>query len=350
MKKVFVNGYGSIGSRIASFLKDDPEITVVGIGKYSPDNKVDEAISKGLNVYVPESKLDSFSNFKISGSIEDALDQSDLVIDAAPGGHGYKNKKNLYEPKNIPAIYQGGESTTGAEAVSELLFNSRANYDQALGKYHVMQGSCNVTGMGRILEPLRDKFGDQLVRFDVTLVRRWADLEQTEKKVSDTIEMTENPHHGDDVKLYFGKDAPLYVRAIKVPTRQMHLHIMDIRFRDTAPKPSEIHDVFTNEFGVAPLWTAKGTKDVRDYAQTMGFNFTDTNMIHIHANMTTSIGDTVQMMYSDDQTGIVIPENHMLMQAMLFEKSYKDAFAHTESIFNMKEKKEKLQEHFAKKN
>ena len=100
---------------------------------------------------------------------------------------------------------------------------------------------------------------------------------------------------------------------------------------------------------MATLWTAKGTKDVRDYADNMGFNFTDTNMIHIHANMTASIGDTVQMMYSDDQTGIVIPENHMLMQAMLFGKSYKDAFTHTESIFHMKEKKQKLEEHFAKK-
>ena len=193
-------------------------------------------------------------------------------------------------------------------------------------------------------------FGDDLIRFDVTLVRRWADIEQTEKNVLDTIEMSEKPHHGDDVKLYFGKDAPLYVRAIKVPTRQMHLHIMDIRFKNIAPKPSEIHDIFTNEFGVATLWTAKGTQDIRNYAQNMGFNFTDTNMIHIHANMTTSIGDTVQMMYSDDQTGIVIPENHMLLQAMLFDKSYNDAFAHTESIFNMKEKKQKLQEEFAKKN
>jgi len=36
MRKVFVNGYGSIGSRIASFLKDDPEIIVQGVGKYSP--------------------------------------------------------------------------------------------------------------------------------------------------------------------------------------------------------------------------------------------------------------------------------------------------------------------------
>ena len=349
MKKVFINGYGSIGSRITSFLKDDPEITVMGIGKYSPDEKVNVAISRGLKVYVPERKLDAFSDYKISGSIESALDECDLVIDAAPGGHGYKNKKNLYEPKNIPAIYQGGESAIGDESVSDLLFNSRANYDHALGKKHVMQGSCNVTGMGRILEPLREKFGSDLIRFDVTLVRRWADIEQIEKNVSDTIEMTEKPHHGDDVKLYFGKDAPLYVRAIKVPTRQMHLHIMDIRFKNTAPKPSEIHDLFTDEFGVATLWTAKGTKDVRDYAQNMGFNFTDTNMIHIHANMTTSIGDTVQMMYSDDQTGIVIPENHMLMQAMLFDKSYKEAFSHTESIFNMNEKKQKLQKHFAKK-
>ena len=349
MKKIFVNGYGSIGSRITSFLKDDPEITVIGIGKYSPDEKVNLAISRGLNIYVPENKLDNFSNYKISGSIESILDECDLVIDASPGGHGYKNKKNLYEPKNIPAIYQGGESTTGDKSVSDLLFNSRVNYDLVSGKQHVMQGSCNVTGMGRILEPLREKFGDDLVRFDVTLVRRWADIEQTEEKVSDTIEMAEKPHHGDDVKLYFGKDTPLYVRAIKVPTRQMHLHIMDIRFKNVAPKPSEIHDIFTDEFGVATLWTAKGTKDVREYAQNMGFNFTDTNMIHIHANMTTSIGDTVQMMYSDDQTGIVIPENHMLLQAMLFDKSYENAFAHTESIFHMKEKKQKLQEHFAKK-
>ena len=350
MKRVFVNGYGSIGSRITSFLKDDPEIEVIGVGKYSPDEKVDLAISRGLEVFVPERKINDFKNYHISGSIESALDKCDLVIDASPGGQGYNNKKSLYEPKNVMAIYQGGETTMGEKAVSDLLFNSRANYDLSLGKRHVMQGSCNVTGMGRVLEPLREKFGDKIIRFDVTLVRRWADIEQTEKQVKDTIEMTEKPHHGDDVKTYFGKDSPLFVRAIKVPSRQMHLHIMDIRFNGMAPKPSEIHEIFKNEFGVATLWTAKGTKDVRDFANTMGFNFTDTNMIHIHANMTVAIGDTVQMMYSDDQTGIVIPENHMLMQSMLFGRSYEEAFAHTESIFKMELRKEKLEKHFAKQN
>ena len=182
MKKVFINGYGSIGSRITAFLKDDPEISVIGVGKYSPDEKVTKAITEGLSVFVPERKIGDFKDFGISGTIESVLDNCDLVIDASPGGYGYKNKKNLYESKNLMVIYQGGETTTGDQAVSDLLFNSRANYDLSIGKRHVMQGSCNVTGMGRILEPLREKFGDNIIRFDVTLVRRWADIEQDRKK------------------------------------------------------------------------------------------------------------------------------------------------------------------------
>jgi len=350
MKKVFVNGYGSIGSRITSFIKDDPEISVIGVGKYSPDNKVNLAISNGLDVFVPESKKDNFKDFQIAGTIESVLDDCDLVIDASPSGHGYSNKKNLYEPKDVMAIYQGGESVYGDESVSDLLFNSRVNYSQAFSKQHVMQGSCNVTGMGRILQPLREKYSNQLLRFDVTLVRRWIDIEQTDLEVQDTIEWSENPHHGDDVKSYMGKDIPLFLRAIKVPTRQMHLHIMDVRFKDTAPTPSEFLDIFKNEYGVATLYTAKGTKEVRDFAISMKFNFKDTNMIHIHANMVESIGDTVRMMYSDDQTGIVIPENHLLMQAMLFQRKYEDAFKHTEELFHMDERKKILEEHFALKN
>jgi glyceraldehyde-3-phosphate dehydrogenase (NAD(P)) len=349
MKKVFVNGYGSIGRRIIQFINDDPEIEVVGVGKYSPDSKVNDAIEKGFKVYVPEKNQNAFSDFSISGNIESALDESDLVIDASPGGQGFKNKKLFYEPRDILSIYQGGETIDGENSVSNLLFNSKVNYDDAIGKKHVMQGSCNVTGMGRMLGPLRKNFGSSIKRFDVTLVRRWADLEQIDESITDTIELTQNPHHGEDVKSYFGKDAPLFVRAIKVPTRQMHLHIMDVRFNENTPSIDEIHTIFKNEYGVAILWSAKGTKDIRDFAEKLNFSFKDTNMIHIHANMTQKIDDTIQLMYSDDQTGIVIPENHILLQAMLFEKSYEDAVKHTEKLFNMSEKKRLLESNFAKK-
>jgi glyceraldehyde-3-phosphate dehydrogenase (NAD(P)) len=350
VKKVFVNGYGSIGSRVAKFIKDDPDIQIIGVGKYSPDKKVQSAIDNGFSVFVPKNKVDDFKKYKIAGSIESALDDCDLVIDASPSGQGYLNKKNIYESKDVMVIYQGGETVFGDNAVSDLLFNSRANYVDAFGKKHVMQGSCNVTGMGRILSPLREKHSQNLERIDVTLVRRSADLEQTDKEVIDTIEMAEKPHHGDDVKSYLGEDAPLFVRAIKIPTRQMHLHIMDIRFKTNAPTPNEIHQLFKDEYGVSILWAAKGTKDIRDFAENSKFNFKDTNMIHIHANMTQSIGDTVQLFYSDDQTGIVIPENHMLLQAMLFQRQYTDAFVKTDQLFHMNEKKKTLEAHFARKN
>ncbi len=143
MKRVFVNGYGTIGSRITPFIKDDPEIQVIGVGKYSPNEKVNTAISLGLDVFVPEKKMDSFKDFKIAGTIESVLDDCDLVIDAAPGGLGYLNKKNLYEPKGVMAIYQGGESVYGKKAVSDLLLT----LEQIIQKLLEKNMSCKVVVM-----------------------------------------------------------------------------------------------------------------------------------------------------------------------------------------------------------
>ena len=114
LKKVFVNGYGSIGSRITSFLKDDPEIAIIGVGKYSPDEKVNSCNIKRIKQSTFQNeKLMILKITRLPAPSSLHLMTCDLVVDAAPGGHGYKNKKNLYEPKNIPAIYQGGESTMG---------------------------------------------------------------------------------------------------------------------------------------------------------------------------------------------------------------------------------------------
>lgn len=345
MKRIFVNGYGSIGSRIASFLQDDPAVEVTGVGKYTADADVQKALSRGLRVYAPTDRLDMFGA-SASGSIESAINMSDMVIDASPGGTGISNRP-LYTKYNIPVIYQGGETSSGPDAVSDFIFNSRINYDKALGRRDAIQGSCNVTGMGRVIGPLREAYGDKIRRIDVTLVRRWADMEQTDKTFPDSIEMTPNPHHGEDARRYLGNLIPLYVRAVKVPTRQMHLHIMDIRFDGQAPDPSDVHAMFSDEQGVAVLHTAAGTREVREFADSMGFHFTDTNMIHIHAAMTASRDDILQLMYSDDQTGIVIPENHMLMQAMLFDMPHNRAISNTEEVFHMAERKAHLERHFS---
>lgn len=347
MKKVFINGYGSIGKRIAKFILDDPELQLIGIGKHTPDNTINKILSKGLKIYVLQKKLDKFKDYKISGSIENAIEECDLVIDASPSGCGFYNKKSIYDKKNVMVIYQGGETIFGNNAISDLIFNSTVNYDQVKDKKHVIQGSCNVTGMGRILNPLVTKYGKDLLRFDLTLIRRWADLEDDKTIVKDSVELVNNPHHANDVTSYLGKKIPIFVRAIKVPTRQMHVHFLDVRFHHKVPDISEILSLFKNKYGIAILETAKNTKEIRDFAQSTKFNFKDTNMIHIYSMFVEKTGDTIKICYSDDQTGIVIPENHLLLQAMLFKRNYDDAIQHTEKIFHMEQKKKLLEMHFA---
>lgn len=345
MVRVFINGYGNIGRRLASALSVDKEIQFVGVAKYTVDDKVKEALDNHYNVFVPKGMIPAFKErgYNVTGHIEEAVRQSDLVIDAAKEGGGYDNKKNLYEPMKKPAIFQGGEDRHGERGVADMIHNSRVNYAKASGRTYVIQGSCNVSGMGRVMQPLIEKFGSRIKRYDVQLIRRWADLEDT-KAVKDSIEWDRNPHHQDDVKDFI-PDANLYVDSFKVPSRMMHLHQMFIRF-DQAPTKDEISECFRNEFGVAIISSAKGTGDVRKKALELGFAHGDTNMVHIHQDILRVQGDTVKIAYSDDQTGMVIPENHLLLQSMVFKRSREEALKRSDSLFQMSKKRKILEEEF----
>ncbi len=344
MLKVFINGYGIIGKRLATALSKDKEIELIGIAKYSSDEKTEEALNKGYNVFVPIELTEEFKkkNYNITGTIEEAISQSDLIIDASAEGKGYQNKKKYYLPLEKKAIFQGGEDRHGKYSVADIIHNSRVNYDKTQEKNYVIQGSCNVTGMGRIIQPLLESYDESIQRFDVNLVRRWADLED-KKEVKDSIEWDKNPHHQDDVKDFI-PSINLYVDALKVPSRMMHLHQMTIRFKNKPPSKDKILDIFREEFGVAILSEAKGTADVRKKAWDLKFDHGDTSMVHIHEEVMKIQDDILKISYSDDQTGMVIPENHILLQSMLFKKSRSDAIKQTNKIFNISEKKKLLEE------
>jgi glyceraldehyde-3-phosphate dehydrogenase (NAD(P)) len=344
--RILINGYGNIGRRLASALSIDKETQLVGVAKYTIDDKVKEALDNHLSVFVPQEMLGAFKEkgYNISGSIQDAVKASDVVIDAAKEGGGYDNKKSLYEPMNKPAIFQGGEDRHGERAVADMIHNSRVNYSKAAGRTYVIQGSCNVSGMGRVMQPLIEKFGERIRRYDVELIRRWADLEDT-KAVKDSIEWDRNPHHQDDVRDFI-PDANLYVDAFKVPSRMMHLHQMFIRFSAKAPSKDEILECYRNEFGVAIISSAKGTGDVRKKALELGFAHGDTNMVHIHQDILRVQDDTIKIGYSDDQTGMVIPENHLLLQSMIFKRAKEDALKRTDNLFQLSKKRKTLEEEF----
>jgi glyceraldehyde-3-phosphate dehydrogenase (NAD(P)) len=342
--KVFINGYGNIGRRLATAISKDKSINLVGIAKYSADEKTIEAINKGYNIFVPKELKKEFQekNYKVTGTVEEAIEQSDIVIDAAKEGLGFLNKKKYYQPLNKKAIFQGGEERHGKQSVADIIHNSRVNYDKTNDRNYVIQGSCNVTGMGRVIQPLLENYGESIQRYDVNLIRRWADLED-KREVKDSIEWDKHPHHQDDVKDFI-PSINLYVESLKVPSRMMHLHQMAIRFKEKPPTKDKILDIFDKEYGIAIINKAKGTGDVRKKAMELNFEHGDTYMIHIHEEMIKIQEDTLKMAYSDDQTGMVIPENYMLIQSMIFNKSKQEAVKQTDKIFNIKKKRKILEE------
>jgi glyceraldehyde-3-phosphate dehydrogenase (NAD(P)) len=344
--RIFINGFGNIGRRIASALATDKEFQFIGIAKYTPDEEIKKAYEQNFDVFVPEENLQDFKkmSYDVAGTVKEAIQRSDIVIDAAKDGRGYDNKMKYYMPMSKPAIFQGGEDRFGERSVADMIHNSRVNYEQAFGKKYVIQGSCNVTGLGRMMQPLIEKYGKEIRRFDATLIRRWADLEDR-KEVKDSIEWDRDPHHQYDVGDFI-KTPPLYVDVYKVPSRMMHLHQLYVRFYNGCPTKNKILELFEKEFGVAVLHSAKGTADVRKKSMELGFQYGDTGMVHIHADVLKVQDDTLKIAYSDDQTGMVIPENHLLLQAMTLGREKGEAMKSTDKIFKMSEKKKLITNEF----
>jgi len=69
-------------------------------------------------------------------------------------------------------------------------------------------------------------------------------------------------------------------------------------------------------------------------------------MVHIHQEVVRVEQDVVKIPYSDDQTGMVIPENYLLLQSMARKLSKREALAKTDSLFQMQYKKKTLEEEF----
>jgi glyceraldehyde-3-phosphate dehydrogenase (NAD(P)) len=121
---------------------------------------------------------------------------------------------------------------------------------------------------------------------------------------------------------------------------------MVIRFSDKVPNFDSLSDIYDDEFGVAVLGKAKGTADIRLKAHEFGFEHDDTNMVHLHEETMRKSDDTLKILYSDDQTGIVIPENHLLFQSMMFGRPKKEAYVRTDSLFQIKKKRDMLVKQF----
>jgi len=224
--KVAINGYGTIGKRVADAVSRQDDMILVGVSKMTPNFEARLAIEKGYALYATtddaRAKFDK-AGIKVQGTLRDLLREADLVVDATPEESGFKP---AYEKAGVKAIWQGGED----HALTGLSFNAAANYAECIGAKFVRVPSCNTTGLIRTLHPLDVHFGVEHVL--AVMVRRATDPGDSKKGPLNAIEPDlEMPsHHGPDVRSVL-PNLNIHTIAVKVPTTIMHVHAVSVTLR-----------------------------------------------------------------------------------------------------------------------
>jgi len=230
MKAVGINGYGTIGKRVADAVSCQDDMQIVGVTKRTPDYEAMMAVNKGYPLYisVPDrEKLFDKADITVTGTIEELYDKIDIMVDCTPEGIGARNKK-IYQEKGIKGVFQGGEKH---DQIGKS-FNSFANYSDNWGVDYVRVVSCNTTGLCRTLKPIDDLCGIKNVR--AVMVRRGADPSQVKKGPINAI--IPNPptvpsHHGPDVQTVM-YDLNIITMALLVPTTLMHQHNLMVELKN----------------------------------------------------------------------------------------------------------------------
>jgi len=316
--KVAINGFGTIGKRVADAVSRQDDMRVMGVVKTRPSFEAKIAAEKGYPIYVASEKnLSEFANtdIDISGTLNELLDQADIVIDATPGNFGEEYKK-LYQKHGIRAIWQGGED----HELTGFSFNSEANYDQALGLQFARVVSCNTTGLVRALYALDTSYVVKKAR--VTLIRRAADPGDAKTGPINAIipDPIKTPsHHGPDVNSIL-PNLNITTAAMKTSTTLMHLHALNVELEKDATIDEIIRMFYTRPRIrlVSTRDKIKSTADIMEFAKDMGRPRGDMweNVIWLDSISKDKDGE-LYLFQAIHQESDVMPENIDAIRALL---------------------------------
>ena len=319
--KVGINGYGTIGKRVADAVSLQDDMEVVGVTKTRPTWEARMALEKGYDLYcgIPENaKSFEEAGIALSGTIDDLLGKCDIIVDCAPKKFGAENKEKYYIPRGLKAMYQGAEKHELAEAS----FNAQSNYAEAVGKTHVRVVSCNTTGLSRVLNSIDKAFGVEKAR--VVLVRRASDPGSSKKGPIDGIvpnPITVPSHHGPDVNTILPDLNIIMVQLKKDATAEQVVEIFKKNPRIILVKSSE---------GIT------STAEMLEFARDFGRPRYD-----MYENLVweDSIGVKDKELYffqAVPQESIVIPENIDCIRAMCTEMSAEESMEKTNKSLGIK--------------
>jgi glyceraldehyde-3-phosphate dehydrogenase (NAD(P)) len=325
--KVLVNGFGTIGKRVAEAITLQKDVHLVGISDVSPTSTLNTALKgylRGTKLYcsVPgmEKNLGS-TGLNVSGTLEELLDKGkvDVVVDATPAGIDEKNKP-LYERTGVKAIFQGGAS----KEIAPVSFNSLWSYDRTRGKQFARVVSCNTTSLARTLYAIDKKFKIEFVF--ASLIRRATDpLDSKKGPVNAIVPVMHVPsHHGPDLQTV-APEMDIETMAVTVPTTLAHVHLCAAKVPRKKIKNEEVVEAFRRTPRIKIMKAADGyasTAEIVEHFRDLGRKRYDIYETIVWEETVDFDRNRIYWINMVHQEAIVVPENIDCIRAMCeLEKS-----------------------------
>jgi len=325
--KVGINGYGTIGKRVAWAVNKQDDMEIVGVTKTRPSFEASTALRENCPLYAARAEdVENFDNagIKVQGILDDLLKKVDVIVDCTPGGMGGKNKE-MYAKAGVKCIFQGGED----HEMAGTSFNALANYHEAWGASSVRVVSCNTTGLVRTLFPLQQTFG--INKVFASLIRRGADPADKKGAALNAIEPSLKlpTHHGPDVKtILHGLD--IQTMAVVTPTTLMHLHCVTVDLKQKVSE-QDVLNVWSSSPRVRLVSGKDGIKNtgqVMELAKDLGRARGDLMDIAVWKDGIKMVNSTLYYYQAIHQESDVVPENVDCIRSMM--KLEKDNLASME--------------------
>lgn len=311
--KVAINGYGTIGKRVADAVALQDDMEIIGVTKRRPTFEARMAIKNGFLFYAADKEfVKDFEaeNIPVQGTLKDLLQEADIVVDCTPKKCGYKS---MYEEAGKKAIFQGGEK----HELTGLSFNALANYKKAISADYVRVVSCNTTGLCRTLFPLEESFGIENVT--AVMIRRAADPWDSKNGPINAIEpvLKVPSHHGPDVQSVM-PNLNIQTTAVKVPTTIMHLHSVVVRLRDktTTEDVIDTWEKTPRVRFVCAKHGIKSTAQIMELARDLGNKRSDLFEIALWRDGVHVVDNVLYYYQAIHQEADVVPENVDAIRAM----------------------------------
>ena len=334
--KVAINGYGTIGKRVADAVDAQDDMEIVGVTKTSPSFGCKLAQRKGFPLFCTENskaRIAAFvgSGYECHGGLSELLALADIVVDCSPGKFGNENLQK-YKDAGIKYIFQGGEKHT----LTGQSFSSSANFSANIGIAGTRVVSCNTTGLSRTLVPLFEACGS--LKVECTMIRRAADPGDSEKGPINAIKpvLKVPSHHGPDV-MTVKPEIEINSLAVAVPTTIMHVHSI------IADLP-EGHGMSTES--VIQMWKSTPrvivmsgeenrittTAEVMEMARDIGRKWGDLHEIFVWEDGVSLQGNRLYYFQAIHQESDVIPENVDAIRALMgTESDWRSSVAKTDA-------------------